>query len=258
MSNETENIGEPSSEPFEKKQKGNLKIYVGMSAGVGKTYRMLQEARHAMADFLGCDADEVAFGMNMTSLTFAMSRAIGRELKAGDEILLTALDHDANFSPWKALEELNNENHPLINKLKLKLTGRVAPSVIESIKEHGLETFLSVTPFQPHDQAIRQMKSAAVLLLCVYEDNKFIVTGKLFEYLAAHRPILFTGSKDGDAARIVLETEAGPVFSRDEVQPIKQHILFLYQQFEKGELQLKSDQHQKCWPVAGRMDLSFR
>jgi len=146
---------------------------------------------------------------------------------------------------WRALEELKNENHPLINKLKLKLTGRVAPSVIESIKEYGLETLLSVAPFQPHDQAIRQMKSAAVLLLCVYEDNKFIVTGKLFEYLAAHRPILFTGSKDGDAARIVLETEAGPVFSRDEVQPIKQHILFLYQQFEKGELQLKSDQRQK-------------
>src|SRR5882724_3318289 len=70
-----------------------------------RTDRMLQEARHAMADFLGCDSDEVAFGMNMTSLTFAMSRAIGRELRAGDEILLTCLDHDANFSPWKALEE---------------------------------------------------------------------------------------------------------------------------------------------------------
>jgi cysteine desulfurase family protein (TIGR01976 family) len=67
--------------------------------------RMLQEARKAMADFLGCDADEVAFGMNMTSLTFAMSRAIGRNLQPGDEILLTTLDHDANFSPWKALEE---------------------------------------------------------------------------------------------------------------------------------------------------------
>src|SRR5882724_12258614 len=71
-----------------------------------RTDRMLQEARHAMADFIGCDPDEVAFGMNMTSLTFAMSRAIGRELKAGDEILLTTLDHDANFSPWQALEEL--------------------------------------------------------------------------------------------------------------------------------------------------------
>lgn len=66
---------------------------------------MVAETRAAMADFLHCDADEVVFGPNMTTLTFALSRAIGRELGPGDEILLTVLDHDANFSPWKALEE---------------------------------------------------------------------------------------------------------------------------------------------------------
>lgn len=66
---------------------------------------ILAEAHAAVADLLGCDADEVVFGPNMTTLTFAISRAIGRELSAGDEIVLTALDHDANFSPWKALEE---------------------------------------------------------------------------------------------------------------------------------------------------------
>src|SRR5262249_19409470 len=49
--------------------------------------------------------DEIVFGPNMTTLTFAISRAIGRELRAGDEILLTHLDHDANISPWRALEE---------------------------------------------------------------------------------------------------------------------------------------------------------
>ncbi len=48
----------------------------------------------------------MVFGQNMTTITFDIARAIGRELKAGDEILLTTLDHDANFSPWKALEEL--------------------------------------------------------------------------------------------------------------------------------------------------------
>jgi len=69
------------------------------------TDRVIAGARAAMADFLNCDADEVVFGANMTTLTFAMSRAIGRELKAGDEILLTHLDHDANISPWQALEE---------------------------------------------------------------------------------------------------------------------------------------------------------
>jgi cysteine desulfurase family protein (TIGR01976 family) len=62
-------------------------------------------ARAAMADFFHCEKDEVVFGQNMTTITFAVSRALARELKAGDEILLTTLDHDANFSPWKALEE---------------------------------------------------------------------------------------------------------------------------------------------------------
>ena len=69
------------------------------------TDRMIAEARAAMGDFLNCDADEVVFGQNMTSLTYALSRSIGRELEPGDEIVLTLLDHDANFSPWKALEE---------------------------------------------------------------------------------------------------------------------------------------------------------
>jgi cysteine desulfurase family protein (TIGR01976 family) len=69
------------------------------------TDAMIAGARSAMADFLGCDPDEVVFGPNMTSLTYAISRSIGRELGAGDEIVLTHLDHDANISPWRALEE---------------------------------------------------------------------------------------------------------------------------------------------------------
>ena len=70
-----------------------------------RTDEMIASTRAAMADFLHCDAEEVVFGPNMTSITFALSRAIGRELKPGDEILLTTLDHDANFSPWKSLAE---------------------------------------------------------------------------------------------------------------------------------------------------------
>ena len=66
---------------------------------------MVANTRVAMADFFNCSPDEVVFGQNMTTLTFAFSRAIGRELRPDDEILLTTLDHDANFSPWKALEE---------------------------------------------------------------------------------------------------------------------------------------------------------
>jgi cysteine desulfurase family protein (TIGR01976 family) len=77
----------------------------GAYATSRETDQMIAGARSAMADFLGCDADEIVFGPNMTSLTYAISRAIGRGLGPGDEILLTHLDHDANISPWRALEE---------------------------------------------------------------------------------------------------------------------------------------------------------
>jgi cysteine desulfurase family protein (TIGR01976 family) len=64
---------------------------------------VVTDARLAAADFLGCTADEVIFGANMTSLAFVLTRTLGRELRAGDEILATRLDHDANISPWLEL-----------------------------------------------------------------------------------------------------------------------------------------------------------
>jgi cysteine desulfurase family protein (TIGR01976 family) len=69
-----------------------------------RTELIVEQAHQAMADFFNCAPEEVIFGANMTTLTFALSRAIGRELKSGDELLVTVLDHDANVSPWVYLE----------------------------------------------------------------------------------------------------------------------------------------------------------
>jgi cysteine desulfurase family protein (TIGR01976 family) len=70
-----------------------------------RTDAVIAAAHEAMADLLGCAPAETVFGPNMTTLTFAVSRAIGRELGPGDEIVVTRLDHDANVAPWRALEE---------------------------------------------------------------------------------------------------------------------------------------------------------
>jgi len=71
-----------------------------------RTAQVIAEAHQAMADFLNAATpDEIVFGPNMTTLTFALSRAIGRTLQPGDEIVVTRLDHDANIAPWLALEE---------------------------------------------------------------------------------------------------------------------------------------------------------
>jgi cysteine desulfurase family protein (TIGR01976 family) len=64
---------------------------------------IVADAHEAAARFLGASADEVGFGANMTSLNFALSRALARELGAGDEILVTRLDHDGNVAPWLEL-----------------------------------------------------------------------------------------------------------------------------------------------------------
>jgi len=77
----------------------------GAYATSRRTDAMIAGARTAMADFFNCDPDEVIFGQNMTALTFALSRALGRQFGPGNEILVTHLDHDANISPWRALEE---------------------------------------------------------------------------------------------------------------------------------------------------------
>src|SRR5258705_1240311 len=70
-----------------------------------RSNEMIANTRAAMADLFNCTPEEVVFGQNMTTITLGLARAIGRELKPGDEILLTILDHDANYSPWKALQE---------------------------------------------------------------------------------------------------------------------------------------------------------
>ncbi len=71
-----------------------------------RTDETVAAARRAMADFLNAErSDEIVFGPNMTTLTFNISRAIGRTLAPGDEIVVTRLDHDANIAPWLALQE---------------------------------------------------------------------------------------------------------------------------------------------------------
>jgi cysteine desulfurase family protein (TIGR01976 family) len=73
----------------------------GLFATSRESDRLLAEAHQALADFLGAeDPETIIFGQNMTSLTLALSRALAKTWKRGDEIIVTRLDHDANVSPW--------------------------------------------------------------------------------------------------------------------------------------------------------------
>jgi cysteine desulfurase family protein (TIGR01976 family) len=142
-----------------------------------RTDAMLAAAHQAMADFLGCERDEVFFGQNMTTLTFAFARAIGRELKPGDEILTTTLDHDANVTPWRALEDrgivirqadIHVEDCTLdMDDLQRKITSRTrlvavgyaanavgtlndVATVVRLAREAGALSFIDAVHYAPH------------------------------------------------------------------------------------------------------------
>jgi len=70
-----------------------------------QTTALVELAHERAATFLGCRPEEVAFGQSMTALNFLLTRAFARELEAGDEVLVTVLDHDANVAPWLALAD---------------------------------------------------------------------------------------------------------------------------------------------------------
>ena len=78
---------------------------VGQFATSQETDEIIAGARRAMADFVGGEADEIVFGANMTTLTFHLSRSLGRAFAPGGEVIVTRLDHQANVAPWRRMAE---------------------------------------------------------------------------------------------------------------------------------------------------------
>src|SRR5438067_10177084 len=117
-----------------------------------RTAALVGQSRVTAGEFLGCSPDEVAFGANMTTLAFALTRTAGREWRDGDEILVTKLDHDANVSPWLELAhdrnlrvrfaEINEDTTLDLDDLERQLSARtrvvafpVASNAVETLTD---------------------------------------------------------------------------------------------------------------------------
>ncbi len=140
---------------------------------------LLDNSHQAVADFLGTsDPDCITFGANMTTLTFALSRTLGRTWKPGDEILVTQLDHDANVTPWVLaakdagaavkhikvrsddctldlddfLKKLTNKTRLLAVGYASNATGTVNPveGMIEAAHAVGAMVFVDAVHYAPH------------------------------------------------------------------------------------------------------------
>ncbi len=134
---------------------------------------------------------------------------------------------------WSILSELVDENQDFAVKLEIKLVGKVDISVLESIAEAGLYGYLNRIDYLPHNFVIAQMQRSQVLLLLINQtpNAKGILTGKIFEYLAAQRPIISIGPSEGDAALILRETNSGESFGFEDADALKKQILDYYNLF---------------------------
>ena len=142
---------------------------------------------------------------------------------------------------WKVLNEISNTNLNFKNDLRIKLIGKLDDAVIQDLKVFDHNTIETI-PYLDHKDVGKYQASSQILLLSINEvpSAKGIITGKIFEYLQAKRPILAIGPEDGDAAMILKNTNAGTIVGFKNKTALKATILNLYKDYKEGVLFVKS------------------
>lgn len=179
----------------------------------------------------GFDTDDFKFDSNLKLLDGFLFHHIG------------ALNKDRNpYTLWKALGDLCKENPDLKKDLVIKFTGKTDAISFESLKQNGIIDNAQKTDYLPHSEVVKLMAQSPVLLLPLNNtpNNKGVLSGKLFEYLAAKRPIFGIGMPDGDAAEIFKQTQAGIMCDFDDYEGTKKVVLDLYQKYKSNTLLINS------------------
>ncbi|MCF6222198.1 MAG: glycosyltransferase family 4 protein [Flavobacteriaceae bacterium] len=150
-------------------------------------------------------------------------------------------DRNSNIL-WESLSELINEDPVFGEDLQVNLIGKVADAVVQSIQNNKLKKLVEWIDYVPHQKVMDYQRSTQVLLLLVNKvpAAKGILTGKIFEYLQAKRPILAIGPKDGDLAEIINNTKSGFIVDFNDKINLKRTIKDLYKQYKAKDLNIRS------------------
>ncbi|WP_299045710.1 glycosyltransferase family 4 protein [uncultured Polaribacter sp.] len=142
---------------------------------------------------------------------------------------------------WEALHDLIEENQEFKNDVIVKLIGKLASQVEESIDKLP-KSIIDKVGYVSHNEVKKYQLKSQVLLLAINNvpSAKGIITGKIFEYLQAKRPILAIGPKDGDLAEILKNTNSGTIVDFDEKEALKSEIFKLYSDYKTGNLKIAS------------------
>jgi glycosyltransferase involved in cell wall biosynthesis len=154
-----------------------------------------------------------------------------------------ALNKDRNpYTLWKVLGDLCKENSDFKKDLIIKFTGKTDAIAFDSLKQNGILDNSQKTDYLPHNEVVKLMVQSPVLLLALNNtpNNAGVLSGKLFEYLAAKRPVFGIGLPDADAASILKDTGAGCMVHFDDYEGTKKAVMDLYQKYKANQLFINS------------------
>ena len=142
---------------------------------------------------------------------------------------------------WTALAELSEENTDFKNDLEIKLIGKLSDDVVTDLKKYDFKNVTRIN-YVPHKEVQQYQRASQVLLLAVNNvpSAKGIITGKIFEYLQAKRPILAIGPEDGDLGEILAKTNAGTIVDFDKKEKLKKVVSDLYKKYQQNSLTVSS------------------
>jgi len=144
-------------------------------------------------------------------------------------------------------------------KFKLRFIGNPAVSLVEYIKKLSLSNNLDLIPTVTHEKSVQYLHRSTILFLAIPEikNDKGILTGKLFEYLAAKKPIICIGPAEGDAAAIISECNAGKTFERNEENQIIKYLEHLVYEWKVDkDLDIKNENYKKYSRYSQAKELS--
>ena len=156
--------------------------------------------------------------------------------------LLTAEGNPVEL--WKALGRKCTSDAEFASKFRLILAGKTDRKVLEDITAAGLDKYLTDYGYIDHNKAVQLQRSASVLILPIREEpeTKAILPGKLFEYLAARRPILGVGTSEGAMATVLKQTGAGKIFNWEDSNAISTYLDDIWNDAKEGkEIILNAD-----------------
>jgi hypothetical protein len=187
------------------------------------------------------------FSNNVVTITNGFDGEISNlEVKLDSKFTITHIglmnaDRNPNML-WEVLAEIVSENNQFKSDFELHLIGKVDATVVKGISKYKLENNVQLISYVEHNQVVEYQKKSQVLLLLLNDvpSSKSIITGKIFEYLMAKRPILAIAPINGDLADIIYKTNSGTVVDFKNSVLLKKTILDLYSKYKQGSLKIDS------------------